>query len=255
MNILSILKNITNHKKKIDLKKLPTQAYFYKDDFEIFIKKADIKDITEYEVNFDKNNLSLIITRIRDIVKKNTTFSKKFKFEDIKSLDLIFIFIEIVSFTNGSPLIIQNVDDNGVTTNINFDTTTFNYIKLPDWILENYDPIEKNFDIFGFKYSSPSIGVELDLTRYLFEKSYQEDSELLSELSFDFIYFLGHKSKLNNEEIDNLIQIFNYELSKDDFTNMQNCIKEFTRLMRYSLRYGNSIIDVTSKIDLSKVWK
>jgi hypothetical protein len=35
MNLLSIIKGILNINKKIDVKKLPSQGLFYKDDFEI----------------------------------------------------------------------------------------------------------------------------------------------------------------------------------------------------------------------------
>jgi hypothetical protein len=45
MNLIRIIKNLLIRKIKIDVKKLPSQGFFYNDDFEIYIKKVDIKDI------------------------------------------------------------------------------------------------------------------------------------------------------------------------------------------------------------------
>ena len=55
MNLGTILKSILNLQKKIDLTTLPSQGLFYKDDFEIFIKKADVGDIIEYEYDYQKD--------------------------------------------------------------------------------------------------------------------------------------------------------------------------------------------------------
>jgi len=57
MEILSIVNNILGQQKKLDLKSLPSQGFFYKDDFEIFIKKATMDDIIEYELNYDNKIL------------------------------------------------------------------------------------------------------------------------------------------------------------------------------------------------------
>jgi len=45
MNLVNLLKGLLNLQKKIDIKILPSQGLFYKDDFEITIKKADVEDI------------------------------------------------------------------------------------------------------------------------------------------------------------------------------------------------------------------
>jgi hypothetical protein len=69
MSLLSIIKGILNLQHKIDLKKLPSQGLFYKDDFEIQIKKAELSDIIEYEYNYDREDLGIVITRLKKIVE------------------------------------------------------------------------------------------------------------------------------------------------------------------------------------------
>jgi hypothetical protein len=46
--LIDLLRGIFNLTKKIDTKILPSQGLFYKDDFEISIKRADVEDIIEY---------------------------------------------------------------------------------------------------------------------------------------------------------------------------------------------------------------
>jgi hypothetical protein len=44
---------------------------FYNDDFNIWIKKADIEDIIEYEYKYKKDDIGSIINRVKKIVNKN----------------------------------------------------------------------------------------------------------------------------------------------------------------------------------------
>ena len=42
MSLIGLVKNLLNLQKKLDPCILPSQGLFYKDDFEIWIKKADV---------------------------------------------------------------------------------------------------------------------------------------------------------------------------------------------------------------------
>ena len=107
MNISNILKSILNLQKRIDVNGLPSMGLFYKNDFEIWIKRAEMSDIIEYEYEFKRDDLGSILYKLKRIVEKNVTFSGKYTFNDIKSVDIIFIFIEIVKFTNNTPFLIR----------------------------------------------------------------------------------------------------------------------------------------------------
>ena len=84
----------------VDVKSLPTQGYFYPKDFEIKLKRASVEDIIEYEFNFKTESIIEIIEVIKSLVRKNLELSKGYKFDDLKSIDIIFIFLELVKFTN-----------------------------------------------------------------------------------------------------------------------------------------------------------
>ena len=100
MGLIEVIKSIISGHKSINTKFFPSQGYFYPKDFEVKIKKATDEDIIDYEFNFDVDNIMKIIDSIKKIVFRNTFFSKDYKFIDLKSIDIVFLFLEIVKFTN-----------------------------------------------------------------------------------------------------------------------------------------------------------
>ena len=82
-------------RKKVNLKTLPSMGLFYKDGFEIKIKKATKKDIEDYEANYSNDDIGTVIYYIKKIVENNIILPKNFKFIDIKSIDVIFLFLEV----------------------------------------------------------------------------------------------------------------------------------------------------------------
>jgi len=256
MNLINILKSILNVQKKVDVTKLPSQGLFYKDDFEIFIKKADIEDIIEYEWNYEKDDVGEVIFRLKKIVQKNTILTNGYKYEDIKSVDIVFLFLEIVKFTNNKKIKINYFNDNvGKNDEVTFDSVNFNYVKLDKYLLDKFDNSTKEFNIEGFRYSLPCIGVENSLTNFLIKKSNEPGSEVYNDYSYDFLYFLGHKNKLTFNEIDNLIQIFNFDMEESDKKSCRKVVQTFSNLGKYSLIKDSKVIDVTAKIDLETIWK
>jgi len=256
MNLISIIKGILNVQKKIDIKQLPSQGLFYEDDFEIHIKKAKIEDIIQYEHKYNKDNLGSIIIRLKQIVERNVILSENYTYNDIKSIDIVFIFLEIVKFTNGKPIVLDFFNDSiGKNEFISFESDNFNYFEPEDDLVSKYDSETKSFNFNGYKYSVPSIGLENSLTQFLIHKSDDANSEVYNSYSYDFLYFLGNKSSLTFNEIENLLQIFNFDLSDADKKYIRKIVKRLSELGRYSLKKDSQIIDVTAKIDLEKIWK
>lgn len=256
MSLISIIKGILNLQKKIEVKKLPSQGIFYQDDFEISIKKADIEDVIEYEHKYDREDLSSVIQRLKKIVEKNVILSKGYTYSDIKSIDIVFLFLEIVKFTNSKPVTLYYFNDlKGTEEQIEFETNTFNYFNLDESIKNSYNKNTKELIIDGYKYSVPCIGVENSLTQFLVHKSQDPDSEVYNDYSYDFLYFLGHKSNLSFEEIENLIQIFNFDMDESDQRKIRKIVKDLSVIGKYSLKKDSQVIDVTAKIDLGAIWK
>ena len=255
MGLLEIIKNIVSGYRRIDKTKLPSQGYFYPKDFEIKVKKATDEDIIDYEYNFNSENILDVIESIKKIVTKNTYFSKDYKFEDIKSIDIVFIFLEIVKFTTSRDIEIEYFnDDLGKKESIKFDIENFNYFNLNKFT-KNYLPKDCSFLIDGYKFAMPSVGVENSLTQYLFSVSNVPGSEKYSDYSYDFLFFLGKKNNLTFEEVENLVTIFNFDIDDVEKEKIQSIIKKFISIIDYNLKVNNSLVDVKSRLDFEAIWK
>jgi hypothetical protein len=257
MSILKdIFKSLLNQSREINLKKLPSMGLFYKDDFKLWIKKADIEDIIEYEYDYQKEDVGSIIQKVKKIVRKNIILSKGYNYNDIKSVDIVYLFLEIVKLTNNKSIEINFTNKaTGEKEFVTFDSYNFNYAKINDEIMKSYNSDTKEFVIDGFRYSPPCIGVETSLTNFLIGKSSDIDSEMYANFNYDFLYFLGHKNTLNKNEIENLIQIYNYDISEEDSKKIGEIIIGLSNIGKYSLKKDFQIIDITAKIDLEKIWK
>lgn len=254
MSLITVVKSLLNLQKKMDIKSLPSQGFFYKDDFEIWIKRCDVDHIKDYENNYIKDNLGSIIHKVKKIVENNTIFSYGYTFNDIKSIDIIYLFLEIVKFTKNEKIKIPYVDENGLSKTINFEKKNFNYYKLDDYI-KYYNKETKQFIIDNYMFSLPSIGVENGLTNFLISKANDKDATKYNEYFYDFTYFLGDKNNLKFNEIENLIQIFNFEIDEKEMLKINKIMDIFIPLQSYSLLKNNNIIEISSKIDLEKIWK
>ena len=254
--IKGIIKGIFINKKTIDLKNLPSQGLFYKDDFKITIKKVNKKEVLEYENGYDREDLGIVLGKLKRIVEKNIILSEGYSFNHIKSIDVIFIFLEIVRLTKNKPVQLEYFNDEiGLIDKVNFDEKTFNYCRLEEEIMKDWNSVGKSFDIDGYKFTLPSIGIENSLTKFLIEKSYDEDSSLYNDYSYNFTYFLGDKEILSSEEIENLIQIFNFDMDEEELDKTDSLVRKFIPLQKYSLIRNNKIIEMSSKINLQEIWK
>lgn len=251
--ISRIIDSLLNHR-KIALNELPSQGLFYKNDFNIRIKKADNQHIFEYELNY-RHSVESVIHRVKRVVKKNVILPKGYNYFDLKSIDILFIFFEIVKFTNDRDIIVPYFDEIEGYDFITFDTDHFNYFQITDEVMKYYDMESREFVIDGFRYSVPSIGVEVALTKFLVEKTRVIGNEHYTDYIYSFIYFLNHKSSILPEEIENLIKIFNDDISNEDKEVISGIISLFQPMESYTLKKDDQIINITSKINLENIWR
>lgn len=256
MNLFNLIKDLTRTSKKIEKSILPSQGLFYNDDFIIKIKKAEQEDILEYENNFIKEDLGILINKVKTVVEKNIILPNNYNFDDLKSIDIVFLFLEIVKYTKKRDITINYVDEElNKIEKINFSHQTFNYFKINQDLRSVYNEHNKSFLVDGYAFTLPSIGVENSITHFLIIKSMENDSNKYAELNFNFTYFCAQKNFLTFDEIENLIEIFNYDLDIDEKAKIQNIINKFTPLQKYSLIRDGREIDINSKIDLENIWK
>jgi len=253
--IIDLISSIINGTKKVDIKKLPTQGYFYPQDFEIRLRKTKVEDIIDYEYNFKPDNVLEIIELIKKVVQKNIEFSKSYKFEDLKSVDIIFIFLELVKFTSKKPVKIHFFDESIKTmSNVEFDSLYFNYFDFNQFNTSHNSELGV-IEVDDYKFSMPSIGVENCVTNFLLKKIDDVNSQFYNEQNYDFLFFVGNKNHLSDEEIENLIIIFNQDLDEQEKIKVKSIIQRFQKLIGYSLIVNNRVIDLKSNLDLANIWK
>lgn len=257
MKLINKLKSFFIKKIDINIIDLPSRGYFYKNDLKISIKRVDKIDIDKYEDGFNINDLSDVLKKIKYIVKNNITCN--YNFESIKSIDIIYIFLEIVKFTKNKKIIISYINPNGELIDIEFSNKTFNYFEYEKFI-DNWDIEQRSFSIDGYLFSLPSIGVENSLTDFLTIKSFQlydeADIKRYNSYNYSFVYFVGSKEKLDMNEIENLIQIFNYDIDDNEKIKIEKIMNLFLPINRYTLKSeSGEIIELSSKVDLMNIWK
>lgn len=255
MNLSNLVKSLLNLQKEIKVNFLPSQGLFYNNDFKVFIKRANVEDVIDYEYKYVKDDLVVIINKIKKIVRRNVTLSPGYTFDDIKSIDIIFLFLEIVKFTKNEPIYFVYVNELSEEFEIEFSSDNFNYFKPNGDLMRKYDKDEKCFLIDGYKYTLPSIGVENSLTSFLYKKSNEPNAHLYNDYFYEFTHFVMNKRYLTHDEIDNLLHIFNFDIEESEFRKVQNIIDTFSPIQRYSLIKSGKVLEMDSKIDLEKIWK
>lgn len=262
MRILEFIKSriasyfIRKESKKIDIRKLPSQGFFYPEGFEISISKATEESIEEYETGYDPEDLGMILSKLKKIVSENVILPEGYTFGYIKSIDVVFIFLEIVALTKKKPVQLEYYNDEiGMIDKIDFSDRNFNYFEFDEDMMKGWIPEERCFKINGYKFALPSIGVENSLTNYLIAKSSDADALKYNDYSYSFTYFLGNREFVTFEEIDNLIEIFNSDLDEEETEKVESIVADFQPLQRYSLVKNSRVIEMSSKINLQEIWK
>lgn len=255
MNISEIIKNIVSQSKKLEKSTLPSQGFFYKDDLEMRIRKADIEDIIDYEHKYDKDNLYIVIELIKNIVRKNTILNNDYKFEDIKSVDIVYIFIEIVKLTMNKSIDVPFFnEETGKPDYVEFSSKTFNYFDFNKFE-SVIDRESNNIIIDGYRFSMPSIGIENCLTNFLVTKTKDKSPDKWNSYSYDFLFFSDNKNNLTFSEIENLIEIFNFDIDDNEKKKIKSIVSKFMNAVSYSIKIDGKVIDIKSKLDLETIWK
>jgi len=254
MNLLNIIKGVILSKGvDVDIKKLPSQGIFYNSDMKISISPVSDGDIEEYEMGYNPADILGSIKRLKEIVKKYTKISGGYVFKDLKNIDIIYLFLEIVKLTTRRPIYLFFFDSYvGKVKRIKFSEKSFKYFDFNTY-MELFDRESKQFIIDGFKFSIPSIGVEESLSNFLIGLD-KDKYKYYDNLSYKFIYFLGNKSELSKDEIDNLISLFNEDMTDRDKSIIMDICLKFEDLNTYKIKTKMGLISVSS-INFSEIFK
>jgi hypothetical protein len=159
------------------------------------------------------------------------------------------LFLEIVKLTTEKEIFVINGEEK-----IKFCSDNFNYFEIEDKYMKIFDEENKEFVYDGFKYSPPTVGAESSIARFMYDMHKVNRLDEFSKSNYDFLYFLGGKTGLSNDEIENLITIFNDEMSDEDKETINSIIEEFRPLSKYTLKSKKGIIPLEG-IDLKHIWE
>ena len=255
MNIPNIIKSLYTRNKQVKISELPSMGLFYPPDLKIYITKCTKEDIATYETNFDETNVLSIVYCMRSIIDKCVTVNKDYSKNSIKSIDMLYIFLEIVKYTTGKPIMIPYYDDEtGQYNEIEVCTETFDYMPIDD-LKQYYQADTREFLINGYRLSLPSKGVEQSLTEYLSRNVSSSNAKKLASYSYDFIYFLGNRDTITFDEIDNLIDLFNDDMSDENKSTVSDIVLMFSKIISYSLNKNGRPIELRSKIKMATIWR
>jgi hypothetical protein len=256
MKLLDKIISRLTKKKGIDVSTLPSQGYFYKEDFKVWIKKADALDVKAYENGFDGGNLGSVLNRIKGIVEKNTILSEGYSFNSIKSIDIVFLFLEIVRLTKNDSVMIEYYDDElGTKSKIEFCQENFNYYTFDEYLEERWNREERCIEMYGYKFTLPTIGIENSLTSFLIEKSYEDGCEKYNDYSYSFTHFMSDRESLTFAEIENLIEVFNFDIDAEEKNKISDIVEMLKPMQRYTLKKGDRVIEMGAKLNLMNIWK
>ena len=250
ISFINNIKRFFTRTKNIELSTLPSMGLFYKDDMRISIKRASKSIIDQYTSNYNDESLIDIIDTIKYVVRTCTILNKEYNYYDIKGVDTIFIFLEIVKFTLNKEICIKDNDET-----IIFCSENFNYHKNSKFINKYYNSERKSVEYNGYSGTLPSIGIEKSLTDYMITNYTDEDGDKWLNYTYSFMYFLSDKNNITNDEFLNLIEIFNNEMSDKDKEDVKYIVDNLLPLTNYSLldKYGN-VVDLKSKINFKDIW-
>tara|TARA_Y100000389_G_scaffold30194_1_gene25591 strand:+ start:2197 stop:2967 length:771 start_codon:yes stop_codon:yes gene_type:complete len=255
MNLFNLIKGIRNKPKKINTSKLPSRGFFYKDDFEIYIKRCNKDYINQYKKNIDTTNISKILKRVTRLIIDHTSYSEGYSYKNIISVDLLFIFLEIVKHTNNKEVFLDHYDEEiKGSVKIKLDEKTFDYYTPSEKIMSNYNNKEKCFELNGYMVSSPTTGAEEDLTQFLNSIASIPGAEKFNKYNYNFLYVLGDKTYLEIEEVKNLIQIFTEDITKEEKSNLQKSIDSIMPIQKYRILYNGKSVPVSAKLDLAVIF-
>jgi len=246
-NVADIIGSLVLKTKRIDIKDLPTQGFFYQEDFTLSIRRASFDDILLYNFNYIKDDISSILQETKRIIKNNIILGENYEYNDIKSNDLLYIFFEIVKFTMNRDILVPYKDIFDNISYVPFESKYFNYFNYDSLGCE-YDRETREFTKDGYKFSLPSVGVENCVLDYIF--SVDEDIDR----NYDFLFFLGNKKYLSNDEVDNLVTIFTDDLDDNEKGKIKQIIKLIYPAISYTLKWNNKIINLDLKIDFETLF-
>lgn len=226
LSLISIIKSLSLQKNRIDVTELPSMGLFYPKDLE-WVEVTPITtgliELFNNRFKDDNSDVTYInnLNVIKIIVKYVVNMPDGYSYDDISTLDIMYLFIKSVELYTGVVIL----------KDVLFSAKNYNYFdthKLLQYHKDTY------FEINGWRYSHPTIGVENSMIDYLIKTGERD----INPEYLNFIYFQNGKNKLEFNEINNLIDLWKH-MSEENRNEMNDCIFKFKDWNKHSLLNEN----------------
>ena len=230
--------------KTINIKYLPSQGYFYPPNLKMTMYSGKDVDHEYFLKNLKNSNIFGIIETVKYVLNKRIKIeAKNFSFEQIRAIDLFYIFINFVKFTTGERIYFSGVE---------FISNNFMYFNFEEYA-EYYEETTREYIFDGWRFSLPSIGIESSLNKFSYEITIKGELKKYQNSNYNLIYFLGNQYKLNYEEMLNIILIMD-DLSKKDKSYINEIVEKFSNVGIYLLISEGSVPVKISPNMIKEIW-
>jgi len=203
----------------------PSSGLFYDSNTRFFIRAAQVKEIRHFST-IDEENPFSVDEALNEITKSCMMIrqpGKQLSFKDLKEEDRIYIIMEIrnLTFSKGeNQLAIKKIcDDCGHENTVEINNESFEHNELSEKILKYYDETERVFNVQTksngiIKISPPSIGVMMEITKYI-QKKQQEGKKFDQSFIRILPYMVSDWRGFNESTISNLeVQFLTWDTTK-----------------------------------------
>jgi len=201
---------------------LPSRGLFYPIDLEICLERASIENKIKYNYSVNNTDIENLIPTVTEILEEYINFNEKwFKFDMIISIDILFLFIELIKHSDRKKVFFDEME---------FDKDTFNYFNYNQFDAI-YDDNKRVYIFDEWEFKLPSIGIYKSLLNFQFLSKARGEEHLLNE-DVSLIYFLKNEFLLNYKQIVNLIECY-----KDLEINERNLLSNKSNIFSSSSIY------------------
>lgn len=209
----------------VDIKFLPSQGYFYPKNIKITLYRGSSEDYNYFTKNIENSNFFGIIETIKIILKRRIDLKpSNFNFDNIKAIDIFYLFLEFIKLTTGHKIFFSSVE---------FCSDNFMYFDFEKFT-DNYNKKSREYIFNGWKFSLPSIGIETSLNRFSYDITIKGDLKKFQNSNYNLIYFLGHVSTLDYDQMINIVYTMD-DLSKEDEEYINSIVDMFSNVGIYLL--------------------
>lgn len=251
--LIQKIKSKLEHRRGHNIKTeyLPTRGLYYNENIKITLYKASDKTIKYYKDNINTTDINEMLSVINNVVKSHIKIENS-TFNDLKSIDLLYLFIYIVRITTEKPYLVKYEIEGVGVGEMEFNEDNFLYLEIEKLSkhFKEYNKERKQIVLHnGFHFSLPSIGLETQIVEFIKNNKDKYEYE-----NMNFIYFMGNENNVANEYIDNAILMFQ-ELDYETRTLIDDFIYLYEEKQRFKLLKDNILVDLKSGLHFDDLWQ